>query len=121
MVQLMEPALRPLHDDFIMRYRRTKEARVIDQRERRVYGVNKLGKKLPLLLSLTSIRSGENLTFVGVFQKVRTSICDAWHNALTCVCDSLMIAVSKCKQTLRERLLRSARAAVQFLDMPLVS
>lgn len=68
----MEPALRPIHDDFIQRYLRTNEARVVNTKERRVYAVHKNGKKLPVLLSLTTMSgAGENFVFVAVFQKVR--------------------------------------------------
>jgi hypothetical protein len=81
----MEHALRPLHGDFIDRYLRSKEARVVDLRERtyarcsmshrtqpmntgRVRGLTKQGRKLLLLMSLTAMQQAGALTFVAVFQ-----------------------------------------------------
>jgi PAS domain S-box-containing protein len=43
---LMEPSLRAIHHDFIERYLRTREPRVLNTRDRRVVGCNKAGKTI---------------------------------------------------------------------------
>jgi hypothetical protein len=43
---LMEPSLRAIHHDFMERFLRTREARVLNTRDRRVVGCSKGGRPI---------------------------------------------------------------------------
>ncbi|CAA7621250.1 putative Sensory transduction histidine kinase [Magnetospirillum sp. LM-5] len=66
---LMPEPYRAEHDGYMARYRRTGEARVIGI-GREVHGQRKDGSSFPLELSVTEMRQGELVTFIGLVRDI---------------------------------------------------
>lgn len=115
---LMPSPHREAHDDYLARYMRTGEARIVGRR-RRVLGQRKNGEIFPMFVGVTEVAMPEGVNFIGLVRDLTTEEAMrariehlAWHDALTGLANRASVW-----QTLEEWLAADARFTLLFLDL----